>query len=98
MSKEFPKLEPRNQCEVYVFDKGIKPVLVTKREFNALCSKDAFVDGPYRDTFGDGPHDPYNPHRQSFGILRGGKVVFCELSDSLAGRVEEELNIQTQTK
>jgi len=72
--------EPRHSCYEYFIRKGCKnPVLLKRAEFDQLVD-DGFVDGPFRDTFGDGYGEPYNPHRQAFGMLKDGRGVYCELN------------------
>jgi hypothetical protein len=56
-------------------------ILLSQCEFDRLCKEGKFVDGPYRDTFGDGPYDPYLPHRQAFGRLQDGRNVYCETGE-----------------
>lgn len=71
---------PRHRCAEYVYTNGGKAVELTKAEFHALYNAKGFADGPYRDTFGDGCREPYNPWRQAFGKLKDGRIVYCELS------------------
>ena len=74
--------EPRNQCRSFFDGREIKSYsCVPKPEFDKYDSQAQFSEGPFRDTFGDGRHEPYNPHRQAFGVLKDGKGVFCELRD-----------------
>lgn len=74
-----PAGKPRNSCKRYMQEKGIKPTLLKKKEFDKLAREKMFESGPLVDTFGDGYGEPYNPYRQAFGILNDGKGVFCEL-------------------
>ena len=86
--KELPVLEPRHHCENYMCKNGIeKSILLTKEEFDGHAKSKDFEDGPYKDSFGDGYGEPYNPHRQAFGRLKDGRAVYCELSRDLAERV-----------
>ena len=75
------ELAPRNQCRKYVSENGGEATLITKKEFDKHCKSAEFSDRPYRDNFGDGNGEPYNPNRQAFGKLDSGLVVYCELSD-----------------
>lgn len=75
-----PDGKPRHQCDKFMTKSGIKkPKLMTKKEFNGLTREAKFKAGPFRDNFGDGYGEPYNPYRQAFGVLEDGKGVFCEL-------------------
>lgn len=76
---------PRYSCRVYFEDSGCKEsnaTLVSKDDFNVLCDKEQFEDGPFRESFGDNYGEPYNPRRQAFGRLKDGRYVYCELSSS----------------
>lgn len=74
--------KPRHNCHGYFVEKKItKPVQITKREFDFYVNKGQFKDGPFRETFGDGDYEPYNPYRQAFGTLKDGTGVYCELAD-----------------
>lgn len=48
---------------------------VPKEEFDKLCRQRAFSSGPYRDTFGDGYGEPYNPNRFVFGTLKDKRNI-----------------------
>lgn len=48
---------------------------VAKAEFDQLCRDKAFTDGPHVSTFGDGPGDPYQPHRELWGTLADGTRI-----------------------
>ncbi len=74
------ELAPRNQCLNYVQENGGISELLEKDEFDAHYKNGDFVEGPFRETLGDGAGEPYNPNRQSFGKLKLGNVVYCELS------------------
>jgi hypothetical protein len=74
------ELSPRNQCRDYVLETNGRAELLEKEEFDSSYRKKMFVEGPFRDSFGDGYGEPYNPNRQAFGRLKNGKVVYCELS------------------
>ncbi len=75
------ELAPRNQCRSYVQKKGGKAELLEKEEFDTHYKGGDFMEGPYRETFGDGYGEPYNPNRQAFGKLKKGNIVYCELSE-----------------
>ncbi|NIA15160.1 MAG: hypothetical protein GWP08_13895 [Nitrospiraceae bacterium] len=76
--------EPRNQCRAYC-EKQLKkypaetPQELPRAQFDRLAKAKAFADGPFKDTFGDGYGDSYNPKRQAFGRLATGAVVYCEI-------------------
>ena len=72
--------EPRIQVWSFAGDHGGKPSLLSKADFDAQLEAGQFAVGPYRETFGDGYGEPYNPHRQAFGKLNDGRVVYCELN------------------
>jgi len=105
---EILELKPKNQCKDYMVKNNVKiVVLLTKQEFDEYAISAAFVDGPYRDSFGDGHGDPYNPYRQAFGQLKIGyqsnngmvTFVFSELVEnsldkSLAEKVKEKVKNQ----
>jgi len=81
VSEENEKNEPRFGCAQFFRDKdkGIREQIeLPKAEFDQLCTDKQFVEGPFLDSFGDGPHDIYNPHRQAFGVLQDGRAVYCE--------------------
>jgi len=82
-------LSPRHQCDDYVHGHEKIPFLMSKTEFNEFYRQNRFKDGPYKDTFGDGEMEPYNPNRQAFGRLGDGKVVYCELSEHLQEKTEK---------
>jgi hypothetical protein len=71
--------QPRNQCRKFMADRKAIGTLIPKAEFDSLARSRSFSVGPYRDTFGDGPGDPYQPNRQVFGELKDGRCVYCEL-------------------
>jgi hypothetical protein len=70
--------KPRHNCWHYVLEHGGSGVCLSKEDFNALCD-DGFADGPFKETFGSGHGEPYNPWRQAYGTLKDGRVVYCEL-------------------
>jgi len=86
------ELAPRNQCIIYVQENGSRAELVEKEDFDEHCKNNDFLDGPYRDAFGDGYGEPYRPHRQAFGRLKNGKVIYCELSPANQEKVKKLLN------
>ena len=47
-------------------------------EFDQLARERQFQVGPFIETFGDGPYDPYIPSRRVWGILRDGRKVESE--------------------
>ena len=47
-------------------------------EFDQLARERQFQVGPFIETFGDGPYEPYNPSRRVWGILRDGRKVDSE--------------------
>ena len=51
---------------------------ITIEEFNRLARERQFAVGPFIETFGDGPYEPYNPSRRVWGILRDGRQVESE--------------------
>ena len=67
--------EARGLAKLYRADKWL-----LKIDFDALAGNGGFVDGPFRETFGDAYGDYYNPNRQAFGTLTDGRKVFCELA------------------
>jgi len=72
---------PRHNCLNYCTEHGGgHGECLPKAEFDKLLDEGAFVDGPFRETFGSGHGEPYNPNRQAFGRLKDGRVVFMELN------------------
>lgn len=69
---------PGGHCATWL--RGRKAVQLPKAEFDRLAKAVGFIEGPFRDTFGDGYGEPYNPNRQAFGRLRDGRLVFAELT------------------
>jgi len=57
---------------------------VPQKTFDHLV-KAGIIAKPFRDSFGDGPGEPYNPHRQAFGIDKHGIGLFTELSNDGKG-------------
>jgi hypothetical protein len=55
--------------------------LLTRQEFDELFYEDAFIIGPFRDSFGDDDGEPYIPERQAFGQLKDGRYVYAELTE-----------------
>ena len=49
---------------------------LTIKEFNDLCRKKQFKEGPFIEDFGSGYGEPYNPNRYVKGILKNGKKVW----------------------
>ena len=84
-------LAPRHACMYYVGGNGGKATLITRKEFDEHVDNDGFIDGPFRDCFGDGHGEPYNPHKQAYGVLRDKSVVYCELSEFNQKKFEEML-------
>jgi hypothetical protein len=82
------ELAPRISCRSYVLGHGCKAELIRKDEFDTHYRKKIFVDGPHKETFGDGPGEPYNPHWQAFERLKS-RVVYCELSKEYQEKTEE---------
>lgn len=82
---------PRNQCRHYVKENGGIAELLSREEFNSNYREGNFVHGPFREILGDSYGDPYNPNRQAFGILKSGKIVYCELSESFQEKVKKLL-------
>lgn len=82
------ELSPRNNCKNYVQGNRGMAELLEKEEFDAHYKKKNFIEGPFKETLGDGYGEPYNPDRQAFGKLRKGLVVYCELSDFKQHRVK----------
>ncbi len=85
------ELAPRNKCRFYIQDNGGKAQLIGKQEFDSHFHQGEFSDGPYRDNFGSGDGEPYNPNRQAFGKLKTGLVVYCELSEEYCKKAQELL-------
>jgi len=78
---DIEKAKPRHNCYDYILRSGGKATLSKKEHFDRLCwTRHSFSDGPHRDSFGDGYGHPENPHRQAFGTLRDGTVIYCEIS------------------
>lgn len=74
---------PRHGCMTYFLaEKTDKITLLTKGAFDILVNAKRFKDGPFTDSFGDGPGEPYNPRRQAYGTLDTGMGVYCELTES----------------
>ena len=77
--------EPRHSCLEYVTTQRVVHKYASckqlpKNEFDAHYNNKFFADGPFRESFGDGYGEPYNPKRQAFGRLKDDTVVWCELS------------------
>lgn len=85
------ELAPRNQCRNYVLENGGKAELVSKPEFDSFYKNRDFIDGPYKDNFGDSYGDPYNPNRQAFGKLKKGDIIYCELSEAFQEKTKKLL-------
>jgi hypothetical protein len=78
---DHPQPWPRHNCLQFVREHGGVHTQISKSAFDAKAKAKDFEIGPFRDSFGDGPGDPYNPNRQAFGTLKTGEVVWCELSE-----------------
>lgn len=89
------ELAPRNQCRNYVQENDGIAELIKKEEFDFHYKKKEFIDGPFRDSFGDGYGEPYNPNRQAFGKLKKGNVIYCELSEAFQEKVKRLLEKTT---
>jgi hypothetical protein len=80
--------EIRHQCAHFMQEKTLlSTICLPKSEFDDLYKRRVFVDGPYRDSFGDNSGEPYTPDRQAFGLISGpinGSYVgvYCEISSS----------------
>jgi len=85
------EIRPRNQCKNYLLENGWTATLMKKEDFDNLFRSKKFADGPHLEGFGDGYGHPYNPHKQAFGKLDNGKVVFCETSKDLDELVTEDV-------
>lgn len=83
------ELSPRHYCRNYVQENGGRAELLEKEVFDSFSKRREFTDGPFKETFGDGYGEPYNPNRQAFGKLKNGNVVYCELSTSSKEKVKE---------
>ncbi len=90
--KEYPALAkdllakcrtPRHGALRYFNEKRIaSPMYVPRAKFDEHAKLGLFSDGPFRDSFGDGYGEPYNPRRQAFGInATGGEGLYTELSE-----------------
>ena len=72
--------DPKHSCKKFMSEHSINnPERLIKAEFDQLAKSKSFKEGPFSDSFGDGPGEPYNPYRQAFGILNDGRGVFCEI-------------------
>ena len=74
--------EPRHQCLSFMMEqtKGEgKFECLSEEEFNKLVESEKFEVGPFKEDFGSGHGEPYNPWRQAFGKLKDGRLVFTEL-------------------
>lgn len=89
--KLLEELSPRGACEAFVSERKGKAILVTKENFDEMVGRGDFSVGPFKDKFGDGPGEPYNPNRQAFGIAKDGKAYYCELTPSLNEKAKEYL-------
>jgi len=52
---------------------------LTKAEFDQLCLTSKIVIGPFKESFGSGYGEPYNPYRRVYGNLDGGRFVWAWL-------------------
>ncbi len=103
----FEKLKNHYEIEATPIKKDIELILEKpQKELCPFCNSEnliksgirktvlgekQFVDGPYRDNFGSGHGEPYNPDRQAFGKLKDGRVVYCELSKAMQEKVSHHL-------
>lgn len=87
------ELAPRNRCRDYVHESDSKAFLIPKSEFDKLYRRKRFVEGPFKDSFGDADMEPYNPNRQAFGKLVSGFVVYCELSEANQEKLEKLITL-----
>lgn len=67
----------------WCLEQGIKDVnkeveWMPKEMFDKRAVDCEFEVGPFKDSFGDGYGDPYNPNRQIWGKLKNGKFVRTE--------------------
>ena len=90
-------LSPRGQCLDFMARQNAEPILLSKAEFDGHAKQRDFEKGPFRDKFGEGYGDPYNPYIQAFGELRDGRFVYCELHPELQEEVGERLSELNQT-
>lgn len=44
-------------------------------KFDQHARNGDFAEGPWKDSFGDGYGDPYQPHRTVWGTLKDGRKV-----------------------
>ena len=51
---------------------------IPKEQFDKMAEAGEFEVGPFKESFGDGYGDPYNPNRQLFGRLNDGRLVYAE--------------------
>jgi hypothetical protein len=86
------ELSPRYQCRNYVRENNGKATLIKKEEFDLFYKNKEFSDGPFKESFGDGYGEPYNPDRQAFGKLKSGLVVYCELSENFKKKTDDLLS------
>ena len=74
---------PRHTCEAWFAKRGIIPRQVSLIGFNGLARLQfmgMFRDGPFKELYGDGRYDGYNPNRQVWGVLKDGAGIFAELT------------------
>ena len=50
---------------------------ITKTEFDGYAKAEAFDEGPFMSAFGDNHGEPWNPNREGWGVLKGGKFVWA---------------------
>lgn len=48
---------------------------ITRQAFDCHARAKEFIEGPWKDTFGDGYGEPYNPKRYLHGTLNSGQKV-----------------------
>jgi hypothetical protein len=81
-SVQFPQL-PSNAVKAYAASGGVTNVdliiFMPREDFDKRASAGEFADGPYAEAVSD--KTPYNPHRQIYGALRTGQVVYTEFGE-----------------
>jgi hypothetical protein len=71
--------EPRNGCRGWQVSNDVDRMEeLSLDEFHQLMRDSRFTKGPFKDSFGDGYGEPYNPQRQVFGQLKDGRFVYAE--------------------
>jgi len=90
--KENYKPKPQISCATYMIKNNATPIIISKEEFDKLTKEKQFRDGPYRETFGEGYGEPYNPFKQAYGQLNNENYVFCELDKEINERTKKYLS------